>query len=62
MSKEPDSNEKPAPLDEPQKLRNQTIELDRGEELVRYRTHWWQLWYVYLCFSYTGLTRDCQDS
>ncbi|KXN81322.1 Multidrug resistance-associated protein 1 [Leucoagaricus sp. SymC.cos] len=42
MSKERETSEKPA--DEAQKPRIQAVELDRGEELIRYRKHWWQLW------------------
>ncbi|KAF9448313.1 ABC protein [Macrolepiota fuliginosa MF-IS2] len=44
MSKAHDSSEKLPPDDEPQGPTNQAIDLDRGEELVRYRKHWWQLW------------------
>ncbi|KAJ3572547.1 hypothetical protein NP233_g3005 [Leucocoprinus birnbaumii] len=27
-----------------QKPRNHAVDLDTGEELIRYRKHWWQLW------------------
>lgn len=43
MSKERGSTEN-SPSQEVQKPRNQAVELDRGEELLRYRKRWWQLW------------------
>jgi len=42
MSKEQSSSCKPYPADEHGK--NYAVELDAGEELIRYRKHWWQLW------------------
>ncbi|KAF5359779.1 hypothetical protein D9756_003206 [Leucocoprinus leucothites] len=44
MSKEQRSDNDPSPADELQKPRNHAVELDKGEELIRYRKHWWQLW------------------
>lgn len=43
MSKERESTEN-SPSQEVQKPRNRAVELDRGEELLRYRKRWWQLW------------------
>jgi len=45
MSKEQGSSGKSGPADEPSQSRiNYAVELDTGEELIRYRKHWWQLW------------------
>ncbi|KAF7773337.1 hypothetical protein Agabi119p4_5504 [Agaricus bisporus var. burnettii] len=42
MSKEREDSEKAVSVEETRTPHN--VELDRGRELVRYRTRWWQIW------------------